>query len=159
MSIDKEKEVLELQWVEKIRRYCAFQERTEWEVRQKMKQYSFSVGQQDKLVELLKSEKFINDESFTEHYIMGKMNQKQWGKQMLKTKLLQKRIAMDMIMKYIDCISDEHYLSNLRYCIEKWTRSKLVDTDCYPKLYRYLLSKGYEHELIIEELKNHPFVG
>lgn len=144
--------------IEKIKKYCAYQERCEWEVRQKLKQlYSCSESESDNLIEQLQQENFINNSRFTSLYIRGKMEQKQWGRIKIQYQLIAKGIDKKTISQCFEAISEEYYIDNLNKIIEKWLRTNRLNRESYPKLYRFLASKGYESHLISSQLKKYDY--
>ncbi len=141
--------------LEKMRKYCAFQDRSVLEVKLKLKSYKLSQMQIDEIIENLIKENFINEERFVENYVRGKMNTRNWGKMKIKNELLRKGISEKMISGYLEEIEEEPYEDNLHTSIEKWLRTNDLTKETYPKLYRHLLSKGFENEMIINGIKNY----
>ena len=141
--------------LEKIRKYCVFQDRSVMEVKLKLKTYKLTQSQIDDIIERLKTDNFINEERFIKNFIQGKMNARQWGKMKIKNELLRKGINEKTITAYMEEIEEDPYLENLYSSIEKWLRTNQLNRDTYPKLYRHLLSKGFENEIIITGIKNY----
>ena len=137
----------------KIRKYCAYQDRAEKEVVQKLKQLGATENEISEILPILKDEAFIDNDRFARNYVRGKMNLKQWGKLKIKSQLALKGISSDIIKKYLSDIPDEQYDNLLDETIEKWKRTHNADKQEYAKLYRHLLSKGYENSVIISKLK------
>jgi regulatory protein len=142
--------------LEKMRKYCVFQDRSALEVKLKLNPYRLTQTQMDDLIESLKKDNFINEERFIRNFIRGKMNARQWGKMKIKNELLRKGINEQMITAYMEEIEEDPYLENLYSSIEKWLRSNQLNRETYPKLYRHLLGKGFENEIIITGIKNYP---
>jgi len=141
--------------LEKMRKYCVFQDRSAMEVKLKLKVYKLTQTQTDDIIENLKKDNFINEERFIRNFIRGKMNARQWGKMKIKNELLRKGITEKMITAYLEEIEEEPYVENLYSSIEKWLRTNQLNQETYPKLYRHLLSKGFENEIIITGIKNY----
>lgn len=127
--------------VEKIRRYCEYQDRSELEVRRKMAQLLVSQEERDNLMQQLKNDKFVDDERFAESFIRGKINQKRWGRLKIRAELQQHGVAADLISLKLAEVDEEQYFDNLRYLAEKWRREN-PDGE-WPKLIRHLMTKGY----------------
>lgn len=141
--------------LEKMRKYCVFQDRSSLEVKLKLKPYKLTQPQIDDMIESLKKDNFINEERFIRNFIQGKMNARQWGKMKIKNELLRKGINENIINTYIEEIEEDPYLENLNSSIEKWLRINQLNQETYPKLYRHLLSKGFESNIISSGIKNY----
>lgn len=127
--------------VEKIRRYCEYQDRSELEVRRKMAQLLVPEEERDNLMQQLIEERFVDDERFTESFIRGKINQKRWGRIKIRAELQQHGIAASLISRGLAEADKERYFENLHYLADKW-RQENPDGE-WSKLIRHLLTKGY----------------
>lgn len=140
--------------VEKIRKYCAYRDRSQKEVRQKMALYRISYEDQNKILSQLEKESFLDEERFVRQFIKSKISLHRWGRIKIKNQLQQKGIDEKLIRKYLDEIDEDEYENALRHCMKKWLCLHSAETEAIPKLYRFLLSKGFEYELINNTLKN-----
>ena len=127
--------------VEKIRRFCEYQDRCEAEVRRKMAQWLVPAGERDSLMEQLKEERFVDDERFAESFMRGKMNQKRWGRVKIRIELQQHGISASVISKVMSEMDETRYGENLRYLVEKWRRENPDGERA--KMVRHLMGKGY----------------
>lgn len=127
--------------VEKLQRYCEYQDRSELEVRRKMAQLLVPESERDNLMQQLKEDKFVDDERFTESFIRGKVNQKRWGRIKIRAELQQHGIAAELISRKLAEIDEERYFGNLRCLAEKWRQATPGGDTA--KLIRHLLTKGY----------------
>ncbi len=138
----------------KAESYCAYQERSQYEIRNKL--YEWGLYQKDVeeiICELIESN-FLNEERFALAYTLGKFRIKGWGKIKIKQALKLKRIPDQLIKKSLQAINDEDYLLMLKRILEKKART-ITETD--PFKHRYLLSryasgKGFELDLISDLL-------
>ena len=138
----------------KAESYCVYQERSQYEIRNKL--YEWGLYQKDVeeiICELIESN-FLNEERFALAYTLGKFRIKGWGKIKIKQALKLKRIPDQLIKKSLQAINDEDYLLMLKRILEKKART-ITETD--PFKYRYLLSryasgKGFELDLISDLL-------
>ena len=64
----------------RLRRYCAYQERSHLEVRRKLYEWGFDREDTDRVVVQLMEEGFISEERFAKALTGGKFRQKGWGK-------------------------------------------------------------------------------
>jgi regulatory protein len=137
----------------KMASFCAYQERCEQEVREKLSSFEITRDEIDNIVQKLIDENFLNEERFAFAFVGGKFRTKHWGKAKIKYELQQRRIDKQIIKTALESIDAVAYQTTLKNLLEK---KKSQEPDIAPqKLYQYLLSKGYEGELIqklIQEL-------
>jgi len=149
----KENEQLSFEEVlSKLIRYCNYQARSEQEVFFKANELTSDDDIVLKLTDFLKQEKYIDDVKFAEVFVKGKMNQKRWGKYKIKEGLRQKGVSPRTIEHTLSAIDQQQYLENLQTLVEKRTKKLKLDREEKTKVYRYLLSKGYESGLILEHI-------
>lgn len=139
----------------KAARFCAYRERTQNEVRKKLHLYGLRGEEAEELIVQLITEGFINEERFAKAYASGKFRLKKWGKLKIRHGLESHGLSPYCIEKGISTIDDNDYRSTLKKLIsEKWERLDLKDLFVrMHKTAQYLMSKGYEPELIWEVLK------
>ncbi len=65
--------------LEKLRHYCAYQERSRLQVERKMKQLGSEEGDLTFLVEKLTEENFLNEERFVKQFVRSRAAAKGWG--------------------------------------------------------------------------------
>ncbi len=147
------------QGLEKIKPYCAYQERCHKEVKEKLYGYGLRKTEVEEILSYLIEENYLNEERFAVQFAGGKFRIKQWGKKKIQYELQQKGISSFLIKLALKQIGDEAYLSTLnKLALNKWTSLKkeqyLVRQ---AKTYAFLLQKGYESALIskaIAQLKS-----
>jgi regulatory protein len=142
----------------KLESFCAYQERSEFEVRSKLRMWGFDRKQSDQLVEHLKLNRFLDNERFASSFVSGKFSIKKWGRLKIKSHLIQHQIHADNIKKSLEEIDDSMYCEVLRMLAEKKWDSLSKEPDSWKRKYKtmtYLQSKGYENDLIQDILK--PF--
>lgn len=137
----------------KLSSYCAYQERSEREVWDKISDYNLSTFSQECVIDLLKEENFLNESRFVRAYAGGKFRTKKWGKLKIKKGLRQKGISDSLMEIALQQIDDNDYQNTLRELFEKKLNTlseSLNPFEIKKKLYNYALSKGYEMSLIFE---------
>ena len=150
------------QILQKIRSWCAYQERSQQEVRMKLLQYQLHVAEREEIIATLIEETFLNEERFAKAFVRGKFRIKHWGLAKIKLELKKHNISDHVLQKAIKEIEADEYGKALDKLIEKKIRS-LEPMNEFQKraaLFRYLYSKGYESDLIqkrIEAIKNNEF--
>ena len=140
----------------KAEHYCAYQERSQQEVRDKLYEWGLHNAQVENLIVQLIQTNFLNEARFANAYAQGKFNQKGWGKQKIKQGLKFKKVSDVLIKKALNTIDDDDYSSTLKQILEKKARL-LGEKDPFKKRYKlhqYALSRGYENDIISDILKN-----
>jgi regulatory protein len=136
----------------KLEALCAYQERCQFEMDQKLITWKFPEDQRDQLIADLISNNFINEQRFAEAFVSGKFRIKKWGRIKIKSHLKQKHISNYSIEKGLKEIDLDEYWTTLLYLTNKKKielSSRKGDIwDQKAKVYRFLQSKGYESDLI-----------
>lgn len=139
----------------KAESYCAYQERAQQEVRDKLYEWGLHSEDVENIIVHLISENFLNEERFAKAFVSGKFNIKGWGKIKIKQHLKFKRISDPLIkiaMREIDLDAYENKLDEIIRKKSTKPIDKLTMTERV-KLIRFLQSKGYESDLIFQKLK------
>jgi regulatory protein len=139
---------------QKIQAYCAYQERCHQEVSRKLSSWGLIPEAIDLLVGELMQLNFLNEERFARSFARGKFRIKRWGKIKISIALKRKGIYAKCIALAMEEIDDTAYLEALRTVLESKNQT-LKEKNPYQrklKLTRYLLSRGYEHVLILDAL-------
>ncbi len=138
----------------KIEDWCAYQERCQQEVRDKLYSYGLRSGDVEELISRLISDNFLNEERFARAFAGGKFRIKKWGRIKIKVELKSRRVSDYCIRKGLEEIPDKDYRKTLQKLLsdkEAILTEKNKIRRKY-KLLRYAYSKGYEQELVMEIL-------
>ncbi|PTS91440.1 RecX family transcriptional regulator, partial [Pedobacter sp. HMWF019] len=131
----------------KAEHYCAYQERSQYEIRNKLYDWGLKTAEVEELISELIVTNFLNEERFAKVYVSGKFNIKKWGKIKIKQSLKLKQVPDKMITKALNTIDSGDYLQTLLELAEK--KAKLItENDAYKKKYKlitYLMGKGFEN--------------
>lgn len=135
--------------------YCAYQERTQQEVRDKLYTYGLEPDEIEDLIVRLCAEKMIDEERYAASYVRGKYGLKKWGRRKIMQGLKGKRISDYCIKKGMKEIDPEIYWENLLHLLEKKLRTEKEKNPFArkQKINLFLQSKGYEADLIQDALK------
>lgn len=145
------------QATEKIKHYCAYQERCHAEVKSKLYNYGLITPDVDAIISLLIQENYLNEERYAILFAGGKFRVKHWGKNKIKYDLKSKQISDYCIRKALKEIPDDQYYASLQMLAEKKQEGLQEEKNQFvkrKKLYDYLTQKGYESNLIQEVLKD-----
>jgi len=151
MNNQKRKTILTEQVaIEKARKYCAFQERCQQEVRNKLYEWGLYSQLVEGIIAHLIAEGFINEERFANIFAGGKFRIKKWGKQKIMIELQKRKISDYSINKAIEAIENDDYEKTLEKTILKKAK-ELKEKDNFilkNKLAKYTISKGFESEIV-----------
>ncbi|WP_293301737.1 RecX family transcriptional regulator [Pedobacter sp. UBA4863] len=142
--------------LQKAANWCAYQERSQQEVRDKLYEWQMKSLEVEEIISTLIAENFLNEERFAFAYVSGKFKIKKWGKIKIKQGLKLKRVPDTIIKKALNSIDGDEYVASLRNLLEKKQQTEKEKNAIKRqfKLVNYLHSKGYEKDLIFILLKN-----
>ena len=150
----KKKQPLSFQEVlSKLMRYCSYQERSPFEVKQKLREYTLPADKVDEIMDLLVDDNFINEERFATLFVRGKVKVKRWGLYKIREGLSRKGVNSEEMTKAVATIDEVVYEENLNYLVDRKLELSPDYKDEVSKMYRYLQSKGYEGEWISRVLR------
>ena len=143
------------QVLDKMAKYCAYQERCVKDVKDKLKTFDLPQEEKDKILDYLLDNRFVNDERFAKSFVRGKVNQSGWGLNKIRFHLVQKGIAKELIDEALGQTDEAVYRQRLIDILR--TKSKTVkasnDFEMKRKLAAYAMQKGFEGSLVWEVLK------
>lgn len=135
--------------------YCAYQERAQQDVRDKLYEWGLWPNAVENIISELIGANFLNEERFAKAYAKGKFNQNGWGKNKIKQGLKFKKVPDVLIKKALSGIPEDDYLQSLEVILAKKART-LNEKDPLKrrfKLQQYALSRGFELDLILDVLR------
>ena len=148
------------QALQKARQYCAYQERSHSEVKEKLYSFGLRKNDDEQVLTQLIEEDYCNEERFAELFAGGKFRMKQWGKIKIRHALQEKRISEYCIKKALRAISDDDYSKTLEKIANQRWESVKTEKNIFTRMAKtrdYLMQKGYESELvskIVQHLKS-----
>lgn len=147
--------------LEKAAKYCAYQERCHWELERKFKEWNIDEEIQDEVLAELIQQNFLNEERYARAFVQGKVNIKRWGRYKIKMELQSRQISTYSVNKALQEIDEEKYILNLQELLQKKAQTVTGQNDFEKKmkLLKFLSSKGYETEIINEQIENHGITG
>lgn len=130
--------------------YCAYQERSHQEVKNKLFEYGLHSGDVDEIMARLITEGFLNEERFAKAFSGGKFRIKKWGRLKIQKALATRGLTENCIARGMKEIDSADYRKALREIIQK--KAKQSDEENLFKkrdrVARFAMSKGYEPELV-----------
>ena len=115
------------QVLDKMAKYCAYQERCVKDVKDKLRTFDISQEAKDKILEYLMENRFVNDERFAKSFVRGKINQSGWGVNKIRFHLIQKGIDKELIDEVLGQTDEEFYRQRLVDVLK--TKAKTVKAD------------------------------
>jgi regulatory protein len=133
-----------------IMRYCAYQERSQEEVKEKLEKMGLIPLAVDMIMVELIENNYVNELRFAESFARGKFRQKGWGKIKIREKLRQRKVSPQCIDLALTHIDDEEYTIQLQQLAEwKWRKvSAPNDLIRKQKVMTFLYGRGFEYDLI-----------
>ncbi|MDL5047370.1 regulatory protein RecX [Oscillatoria amoena NRMC-F 0135] len=140
----------------KIYRYCAYQERSHKEVKEKLYELELRSNQVNELLAHLIAEGFLNEERFARAFAGGKFRLKKWGRLKIVHELEARGLTSNCIRIGLKEIDNEEYALTLHNLVRKklselkeGNKFKVRDT-----VAKSVILKGYEPELVWSEVKS-----
>lgn len=142
--------------LEKIKSYCAYQERSHKEVRSKLLSMEIYGDDLERYILELIQEDFLNEERYACAIARGKFRIKKWGRNKIIHALKLQQVSAYCIKKAMKEIDEDEYL----HAIEHHGLKKVAELKSeknkfikMTKIKNYLLQKGFEFEYINNFLK------
>ena len=144
------------QVLDKMAKYCAYQERCVKDVRDKLKVFDLLQEEKHEILDYLLDNHFVNNERYAKSFVRGKINQSGWGVNKIRFHLIQKGIDKDIIEDALGQTDEEVYRQRLIDILKTKNKTIKADSDFEKKrkLAAYALQKGFEGALVWEVLKD-----
>ena len=129
---------------------CAQAEHCEQEMRDKMKRWGMAPEAQNRVVERLTKERYIDNERYARAFVKDKVRYNKSGRRKVQQALWMKRIDDDIQQRVLDEIDDEEYLKVLVPLLKQKRKSIKAanDYELNQKLVRFALSRGFDYGII-----------
>lgn len=135
--------------LEKMKKYCAEQDRCQSEVRSKLIDHQIYGERTEGIIADLILEGYLDEQRYANSYVRGKFRMNHWGRIKIKQGLKQKQISEYCIKKAFNEINEDAYLETLTGLLMKKNVSiKGNNYEKKQKLTQYALSKGFESYVI-----------
>jgi regulatory protein len=137
--------------LQRIKQYCAYQERCHSEVREKLYSFGLHKNEVEELLSELISENYLSEERFAMLFAGGKFRIKQWGRVKIKYGLKQKQVSGYCIKKALAAIDETEYNKTLAKLFEQKLQTLKAEKNIFikkRKLQDHLILKGFETDLI-----------
>ena len=140
--------------LDKLRNYCAFQERCHKDVKDKLRTMGMISQATDQIIGTLVSENYVNETRFAQQFTSGKFSIKHWGKMRIKRELKMRGVSDYDINRAIKTIEAGAYLEKLHALSDKrWQQLDGYGAQIKKqKLFQYLAYRGWETDLIYQQI-------
>lgn len=138
----------------RIRRYCAFQERSQQEVRDKLYAWGLHRKEVESFLADLVAEGYLKEERFASAFVGGKFRIKKWGRNKIRQALKVKQVSEPLIRQALGSIDEREYRKTLMRVIAE-REAKLKESDPFKRkqlLARHAIQRGFEPELVWQVL-------
>ena len=145
------------QLLDKIERYCAFQERCRQDVTIKLRQLGADDSQHEQIIVQLIKENFINEARYAKAFAADRFRLNGWGKFKINLALQAKGISAGLIERGLAEIGQREYEQKLKSMLKKKAAELSDVKDSFirnNKLAAFLTSRGFEPELVWTMIEN-----
>lgn len=149
MKNDK-KEYTYDQVLNSVAAYCARSEKSESEVREKIRSYGLTDADIQRMTDYLRRERYVDDSRFARAYVADKFRFNRWGKRKIAMMLHSKGVDRTIAAEAIATIDDDLYRETLLTLLSE-KASSIRDTDDYrrrTKLFAFAAQRGFEPQII-----------
>lgn len=129
---------------------CAQAEHCEQEMRDKMKRWELDETVQNRIIERLVKERYIDNERYARAFVKDKIRYNKWGRRKVQQGLWMKRIDASIQQQVLDEIDEKEYLDVLRPLLKQKRKSTKASSDyeLNQKLVRFALGRGFTFDII-----------
>lgn len=142
--------------LEKAMNYIARGRKTSWQMKKYLvdKQYSPAVVQY--VMDKMKYYGYIDDKAYAEAY--AEQNADTKGARRIKQELLQRGLSVEYAEQFSEQ-DGELSLTNAERLAARYMRGKIGDVKTLSKLQRYLVSRGYDFDVVNSVVRSYKNVG
>lgn len=139
-----------------LQQYCSYQERCHREVKDRLAGWGIFGADAEAITGKLIEENYLNEERFAIQFAGGKFRVKKWGRIKIRYELKIRQISDYCIRRALQEIDPDEYAATLHQLAEaKWRSIRSASNGLIrqQKTANYLISKGYEPDLVRDALK------
>lgn len=144
------KEMTEQEAYLQLATLCAQAEHCEQEMRDKMKRWEIDETAQNRIIDRLVKERYIDNERYARAFVKDKIRYNKWGRRKVQQALWMKRIDNDIQQRVLDEIDEKEYLDVLHPLLKQKRKSTKAanDYELNQKLVRFALGRGFTFDII-----------
>jgi len=144
------KEMTEQEAYLQLAALCAQAEHCQQEMRDKMRRWELDETVQNRIVDRLIKERYVDDERYARAFVKDKIRYNKWGRRKVQQALWMKRIDADIQQRVLDEIDEKEYVDILRPLLKQKRKTTKAENDyeLNRKLVRFALSRGFDFSII-----------
>lgn len=144
------KEITEQEAFLQLASVCAQAEHCEKEMRDKLKRWNIDESVQNRIIQRLINERYIDDERYARAFVKDKIRYNKWGRRKVQQGLWLKHIDSEIQQRVLDEIDENEYLDVLRPLLrqKRKTTKAQNDYELNQKLVRFALGRGFTFDII-----------
>ena len=133
---------------------CSKSEKCVSDIEKKLAEWEVRSNDILKIIQMLQSEKFVDEQRYASYYTKDKFRFNKWGKVKIGYMLKAKNIPQNFIQEAIDEIDDETYFSVLKQLLQQKKKSIKAQSEyeLKAKLTRFAQGRGFDYESISKVL-------
>ena len=146
-----------LKALSKAQKYCAYQERSQQEVRDKLYSFGLHRNEVENLITELIDSGFLKESRFATAFAGGKFRVKKWGKVKIRRALEEKKVSEPLIRKALSEIEERDYKTALKELIKAHSK-KVVEPNAFKRKYKiasFAIRRGFEAEMVWEVVNDY----
>lgn len=137
----------------RMEHYCVYRERCPKEVNEKLKELGASGEIAAQIFQVLKADRFFDEERFAHAFVSGKYQFNHWGRLRIRRELMFRNIDPEVLEAALATIEEEAYQDLIRKLLLKKLREYSNDAKAREKSAASLIRSGFEPDLIFKNLK------
>jgi len=138
----------------KVAKFCSQRERSPEEVTLKLTKWGYENDRIEEIVSYLIDQGFLNSRRFAAAYCHDKFEFNSWGKHKIRAHIFNHKIDNKDLEFGLSQIDEVAYKARIKkLALKKWGQLKEGDSLKKPKTVKYLLSKGFEYDLVMEAME------
>ena len=139
--------------LERLRRWCDLQERCLQEARRKLRSWGYSDDTINDWLDQMEAMGAVDESRFAHAFVSGKFRIKRWGKRKIQAELQFRGIRSGLIQEALATIPEEEYRETLhQLAVRKLSSQTDQGRAAQGNSARYLISKGYEPDVVWETI-------
>ena len=144
------KEMTEQEAYLQLASLCAQAEHCLQEMREKMRRWELDEMVQNRIIERLVKERYIDEERYARAFVKDKIRYNKWGRRKVQQALWLKHIDTDIQQRVLDEIGEKEYLDVLRPLLKQKRKGIKAanDYELNQKLVRFALGRGFGFDII-----------
>lgn len=146
----------EQQILTKLTSACSKAEHCKEDMRRKMERWEVDEDVQEKVIDYLVKERYIDEERYARYFIRAKKEYNHWGERKIEQALYMKRIPKDIYEPLLKEICNNDFRDILKSLLQNKKRSIKASSDyeLRGKLIRFAMQRGFTYDQIMEALDN-----